>query len=365
MAQNIYKRDGSLDLFRGLDVLLMMLVNLQGSDAAAFPLLKHAEWNGLTLADLVFPIFSLIVGLSAPLALDQEGSQPNWRQILRRVFILFMIGVVLGWLIKPSLHISDVRWTGVLQRIALVYLACAVVARARQGFWFAVVLASMLLFAHSLALLLITAPGETGPSLLPGAGVSPWLDQMLLPGRLHRVTWDPEGILSTVPSIATGLIGVAATRWIRQRSRTVDYTNTMICLWGTGLLVTGFTLTLILPLNKALGTASFSCVTAGTGFVVYAILRQFYSDSEGSRALVWLMGLGRAALTVYVIHMLLIVILVRKLSNGERLWAMLYRHLEYIIASPPLASIVFAIVATMASTLALPWLRRHGWLLKV
>ncbi len=365
MTLNIHKRDSSLDLLRGLDVLLMMLVNLQGSDAAAFPLLKHAEWNGLTLADLVFPIFSLIVGLSVPLALDRTHSVPRWGAILRRVSILFLIGVVLGWLIRPSLHLSDVRWAGVLQRIALVYLACAVVVRARAGVLLAVVLVIILLLAHSLVLLFITAPGQVAPSLLPGAGVSAWLDQMLLPGRLHRVTWDPEGILSTVPSIATGLMGVAATRWIRQQQRTAGYINTQIFLWGVGLLLAGFMLTSLLPLNKALGTSSFTCVAAGTGFIVYAILRQFCSNSDGSKMLGWLTGLGRAALTVYVLHMLLIVILVRKLSGGERLWAMLDRRLEHIIASPPMASIMFAVFGTILSVVALPWLRRRSWLLKV
>jgi predicted acyltransferase len=149
MTATTAQRDLSLDSFRGVDVLLMILVNVQGNDAAAFPLLKHAEWNGLTFADLVFPIFLLIVGLSAPLAFDRPGITIRWSAILRRTFLLFMIGVGLSWLIKPTLEPDLIRWTGVLQRIAIVYLVCVIVIVIRRGARLAMGITVFMLAFHS------------------------------------------------------------------------------------------------------------------------------------------------------------------------------------------------------------------------
>ena len=235
MSKSTKARDPSLDSFRGIDVLLMILVNVQGNGEAAFATLRHAEWNGLTFADLVFPIFLLIVGLSAPLALDKPGFTFSWTAICRRAFLLFIIGVALSWLIRPTLNPDLIRWSGVLQRIAIVYLVCAAVIFIRRNAALPMLIAVLLLVAHSWMLLKVGAPTGAPPSMEPGKGISGWLDQNLIPGRVLRKTWEPEGVLSTMTAAANGLIGVAVMRWIKANE--VSRFFLCILLWLLGWLL--------------------------------------------------------------------------------------------------------------------------------
>ncbi len=354
-------RDQSLDSFRGLDVLLMIVVNVQGNGDAAFPMLKHAEWNGLTFADLVFPVFLLIVGLSAPLALDKPGKPINWPSILRRTLLLFLIGVGLSWLIKPSLDPDMIRWTGVLQRIAIVYLVCAVVIFVRCGVGPAAGLAVLFLALHSWMLLKVGAPPGGEPGMQAGQGISGWLDQNFIPGRVLGKTWEPEGILSTLPAIANGLIGVAIMRWIKGH----DVGNIRLALLGAVLLVAGLALTPILPLNKNLWTASFALVTCGFGTLFWAVLKIFWATIGQGIFARWTVSLGQAALTLYVVHTLLIAVIVRKLPSGEKIWEVTYQALASTSLSPPVASLLYACIAAGISCATLPWLKKRGWILKV
>ncbi len=361
MSQIARKRDGSLDALRGITVILMILVNLQGSDATAFTLLKHAPWDGLTVADLVFPIFLLVTGLSVPLALDRSSRRIGGAAIVRRVFLLFLIGVALGWLIKPSLDPSMIRWAGVLQRIAIVYLVCVIVTAARPEPWSAAFLALALLILHSVLLLTFAAPGEAAPTLAAGSGISGWLDRNFLPGRTHRATWDPEGLLSTVSAVANGLIGVAVMRSVlAERVSNLSLLILSVLLISAGIVVTG-----ILPLNKSLWTASFALMTSGIGLILWATLRSYWPLIGQSQLAVWLEHVGRAALTVYVAHMLLIAVLVRRLPDGIRIWDSLYDAVAGFCHPPALAALLFAVIATGAMLSLLPLLERRGWILKV
>lgn len=353
-------RDPSLDSLRGSDVALMILVNVQGSHDDAFALLKHAAWDGFTLADFVFPLFLLIVGLSVPLAFDRPGARTGWTRILRRTVLLFAIGVGLGWLIRPTLDPDMIRWTGVLQRIAIVYLACATVALARRGPGLAALLALVLLAAHSAALLHVGAPGDS-PSLAPGAGISGWLDQNFIPGRVLRESWDPEGWLSTLSAVANGLIGVATMRWIRARSPG----NAALGALGAALLAAGLLASLQLPINKNLWTASFALLTSGLGLLLWAGLRQIWPAIGRSALARWSVMLGQTALTFYIVHTLLLAVIVRKLPDGETLWAWLYHRLTGLGLTAPVASLLFALIATALCCAIMPWLQRRGWILKL
>jgi predicted acyltransferase len=350
------RRDEGLDAFRGLTVILMILVNLQGDASQAFPLLAHAAWDGLTLADLVFPWFILAVGLSAGLA-SGSTTVPPLSVVLRRTALLVLIGVVLGWLIRPTLDLAEIRWTGVLQRIALVYLACMLVARRSSGPGAPAILALVCLLVHSLGLLTVTAPGETSPSLAMGEGVSAWLDQSLLPGHLHREQWDPEGVWSTLSAIATGLLGVAFARFRLGRPGRPLIVASLIALLLGCLLIP------LLPLNKALWTASYALVAAGAGGLLLAALRAVAAGSHRDRVLGLLLLAGQTALTAYVLHMLLIAVLVRR-PFGDTLWLQGFDALQRLGLGGQTASLVFALLATALTLAPLPWLRRRGWLIR-
>jgi predicted acyltransferase len=346
------QRDLSLDAFRGLTVLLMIIVNIQGNGDVAYAALKHAEWDGLTLADLVFPWFLFIVGLSVPLALDRAHSGSPWPAILRRALVLFALGVILSWLIRP-VDLHHVRWMGVLQRIGIVYLACAAIALLRPGWKLAVGLAIVILGLHSW---LIFVPVDGVSSLIEGAGLNASLDQQLLAGRLLRKTWDPEGVLSTLPAIASGLLGVAVMRSRSVRSSCFSF--------GAAFGIGGLLLGHWIPINKALWTASFVLMTAGLALMFWTALSYFWQKVGNTALARFAVLLGQTALTLYVIHMLLLAIIVRKLPDDTRIWDMLYSKLAAIIPSPPLASLIFALIAGALCVAPLAWLKRKGWLIK-
>jgi predicted acyltransferase len=349
-----YQRDLSLDAFRGLTVILMIIVNIQGNGEAAFGALKHAEWHGLTFADLVFPWFLFIVGLSIPLALDRAHSGSPWPQVLKRSLILFALGVILAWLIRP-VEFDQIRWMGVLQRIGFVYLACAAMVLLTRNWWTAALLAITALLLHSW---LLFVPVDGANSLMEGAGLNASLDQDLLPGRLLRKTWDPEGLLSTLPAIASGLLGVAVMRW--RASITIAAPMKLLSV-GFALAVSGLALSSVIPINKQLWTGSFVLFTAGTGMIFWRLLWPRMTENALAR---WCILLGQTALTLYVIHMLLLAIIVRKLPDGTRIWDALYSMLSGTDFPPPITSLAFALIAGALCTAPLAWLKRKGWLIK-
>jgi predicted acyltransferase len=346
------QRDLSLDAFRGLTVIMMVIVNIQGNGDAAFAALNHAEWHGLTFADVIFPWFLFIVGLSIPLALDRAQSGSPWPKMFKRAALLFALGVVLAWLIRP-VEFDQIRWMGVLQRIGIVYLACAAVVVWTRGSGVAAISAIAILLLHSW---LLFVPVDGANSLIEGEGLNASLDQALLPGRLLRKTWDPEGVLSTLPAIASGLIGVAAMRW-----KASDKQRLMA---GIAMTLYGWMLSNWIPVNKALWTASFVFLTAGIGLTLWMGLRRIWPAIARNGFTRWMVLLGQTALTLYVIHMLLLALIVRKLPDGTRIWQWLYDQIAASGMLPALASLLFALIAGVICTAPLGWLQRRGWLIR-
>lgn len=354
------QRDLSLDAFRGLTVILMIIVNLQGHGDAAFAALKHAEWNGLTFADLVFPWFLFIVGLSIPLALDRASSGSPWPGVLRRFLVLFILGVVLAWLIRP-VEFDQIRWMGVLQRIGIVYLACAAIVLARPGMKLAIISAVIIVIFHSW---LLFVPVDGINSLSVGNGLNGSLDREYLPGRLLHKTWDPEGVLSTVPAIASGLLGVAVMRWKQSSTKLAPVNPILLGFVGVFYAVAGMLLSGQIPVNKQLWTASFVLLTSGLALVFWHILQLLWARIGDTAVARWCVLLGQTALTLYVIHMLLLAVIVRKLPDGTRIWDALYTSLASTGLPPAIASLIFALTAGALCTAPLAWLKRKGWLIK-
>lgn len=354
------ERDLSLDAFRGLTVIMMIIVNIQGNGELAFAALKHAEWHGLTFADVIFPWFLFIVGLSVPLALEKAKSKASMAVVMRRTVMLFLWGLFLSWLIRP-VEFDQIRWLGVLQRIGVVYFGCALVCLYSRGWRVAAMLAVFGLFVHSVLLLTVVAPGEAAPSLAAGEGLNAWLDQEYLPGRLIRKTYDPEGIFSTLPAICTGFIGVSFMRWRRASQSSLPRSAASI---GFGLSLIGLLGAQVLPINKQLWTASFALLTAGLGMLAWAALSSAWANIASSRLARLMVLLGQTALTLYVIHMLLIAVIVRKLSDGTRIWDLLFAKLTAVGLAPNIASLLFALIAGVICVAPLSWLKRRGWLIK-
>ena len=337
--------------------MLMLLVNFQ--TAAGPAILRHAAWHGLTLADIVFPIFLLIVGISTSLALDGRRRPMAWVAVVRRGAMLFAIGVALNWCLRPELDWGQLRWTGVLQRIAIVYLACAAIISIGRGALIPLGLALAVIATHTFVLL-ATGAGSNVASLAPGTGISGLLDRQFLPGLILRGSWEPEGVLSTLPSMASGFFGIALARWAgapRHIRR--------LAFAGAILVLAGLLAATIVPINKNLWTASFVLVTSGIGALAYAVAHAAWPLLQPYNWANQFIAVGQAALTIYVIHMLLIALLRLPPGGEERIRDHLLAGLQEAGLSAMWSSVLFAVLAVTICRLFLVPLQRRGLLLRV
>lgn len=291
------KRLRALDLFRGLTVVGMILVNSSGSDDV-YPLLAHAPWNGLTLADLVFPSFLVLVGVSAALshASRRARGQPDAdiaRHAAWRALGLFALGVLVNFFLFREA--AGIRWPGVLQRIALCSLgASALLLLDRPRLEPA--LAAALLAGYWLLLTRVPVPGHGAGVLTPEGNLASWLDRRLIGGHMATPLQDQEGLLSTLPAFATTLLGLIAGRRLADGgSRSARRLGAA----GLALFVLGWIWSLGFPLNKHLWTSSYALVAGGLCLTGLACSLLLCGETPG-RPEAPLESLGRHALAAYV-----------------------------------------------------------------
>lgn len=318
----------SLDLFRGLTILAMVLVNTQGEGAAAWPWLVHADWFGFTLADLVFPSFLFAMGSALALTgRTQASAGAFWPPVLRRGVLLFGIGVLMYWFpfferaadgSLAFVPFSHTRLMGVLQRTALAYVLAAAAARHLSLRGLALLCAGLL--AGYWALLVLGVPGPAGLSKAGNLGQR--IDLLLL-GREHLFRWDegfePEGLLGTLPATVNVIAGFAATRWL---TRWPVERVLRDFLWGGLLLAAaGLLLSPLVPLGKKLWTPSFVLLTVGLDLLLMAVFVEL-ADRRGhgaGRALLQPFGLN--PLAVYVFSELFVVVLGVIPVGGRSAWS--------------------------------------------
>ncbi len=312
------RRVASLDALRGLTIAGMILVNNPGSWAFVYPPLKHAEWHGWTPTDLVFPFFVFIVGASISLAIARRleegaGRGKIYGKIFRRSLVLFGLGILLHLI--PRLNFATLRIPGVLQRIALCYLFSALLyLHLRPGGRMAVCLA--VLWGYWLVMMLVPVPGY-GPGVLEKKGnLCAYVDSRLLAGHLYEPGFDPEGILSTFPAVATCLLGTLAGDWIR-KPRKPGRTYLGLAAGGFGLTALGLALHPYFPINKQLWTSTFVLFSAGAALLLLAAC-SLLVDELGWRAWAWpFFAFGTNAIAAYVGSSLVVKLLLRvKVSSG-------------------------------------------------
>jgi predicted acyltransferase len=285
----------SLDVFRGMTVAGMLLVNDPGTWSAIFPPLEHAEWNGWTPTDLIFPFFLFIVGITTHLSLSARRARGDddsavVKQILRRGLIIYLLGFAMamfpfyqwgsiatipnaGAWDRILFRIEHVRILGVLPRIAIVYV-CAALLTLRTTVKQQIIIIAALLFGYWFAMTLIPVPGENvvGALLLhtKDRNLAAYLDRAIL-GTNHTwvgsVTFDPEGPMSTIPAIATAMLGVLAGRWIAQRDKQLLERIAGLFAMGSIGMVIGLMWNWSFAINKSLWTSSYVIFTAGMACV--------------------------------------------------------------------------------------------------
>ena len=352
----------SLDAFRGLTMLFMVLVN-NGGGPISYPPLQHSDWNGWTMTDTVFPSFLWIAGVAITLALGRRleaGEAPG--KLLKIVFRRAVIIYVLGLLVYafPHFSLSHQRLLGVLQRIAICYLAASIIylycgVRA-QIIWI------IGLFAVYWAMMaFIDVPGYGPGNLTVEGNFAHYIDRIVLGTHNYAQTktWDPEGIVSTLPAIGTALLGVMAGHILRLPIPLALRRNRLLIAGGF-LIALGLIWNLKLPINKKLWTDSFATFMAGLDFAVLAVF-VWLVDEHGIRK--WIKPLtitGMNAITVYLASEFL-----SEFLDATPLHREIYGRFFAPIASPMNASLLWALSFTLLMYLLAWFLYRRRWFLRI
>jgi predicted acyltransferase len=372
----------SLDLFRGATIAAMILVNNPGNDHAYWPL-EHAEWNGWTPTDLIFPFFLFIVGVSLVFSSQSRLNRGNSRSVLlrhafRRSVIIFAIGLAMNYvpvLASPSASVG-LRIPGVLQRIGVCYLAASILflyVRPRGR----ILVAAALLISYWILMRFVPVPGfgvpgRDIPLLHPDANLAAYLDRKFLlwrSTRLWEITRDPEGILSTLPAIATALLGVFTGEWLRSKRSPQSKALGMLAFGVVGLIL-GRTWGIWFPINKKLWTSSYVLFTAGLALVCLALC-YWATDIKRWRR-VWtkpFLIFGRNSITAYTIAWLfasLLEFFSAKL-DGEVFSGhdYIFQHVFAPLGSPSFSSLLFSLAFVLACLLPIWLMDRKQIFLKI
>jgi predicted acyltransferase len=264
----------SLDAFRGFTIAAMVLVNNPGDWGNLYSQLAHAHWHGWTFTDCIFPFFLFIGGVSMALSLgrlvDAGADKPRLlAKLARRAMLIFLIGFLLNFM--PYFDINKVRIPGVLQRIALCTLLAAPIV-VYCGWRAQLAVVALLYSVYSVLMLWTPVPGIGAGVLEPGKDFGAYIDRMLLDGHMwvQSKTWDPEGLLSTLPALASQLLGVLAGRLLRSNIARIEQIVWML-LAGLLLLWLGAIFdTILMPINKSLWTPSYSLLMTGWALLAFA-----------------------------------------------------------------------------------------------
>ncbi len=367
----------SLDVFRGIAITGMILVNKAGLADQVYPPLLHADWNGCTPTDLVFPFFLFIVGVAMAFSLSKytEGNRVGrisvyWR-IGRRSCILFALGLLLNGF--PTYDFSTIRILGVLQRISLAYLLAAltVLNLPRRGQW---ALAALLLVGYWVVMSFVPVPGYGVGNLSRQGNLGAYIDRLVIGGEhLYRhdsfnSMGDPEGLFSTLPAVVTVLAGYFSGMWLS--TQPVKSRTTMgLVLFGFGCLAVGWAWGWVFPINKKLWTSSYVLFTAGWALLLLAVC---YELIEVRRFRRWgrpfeVMGLN--AIFVFVASVLVIKILnfthVGAGKSAPTTYTWIYEHFFLRWAGAMNGSLLFAIVTVLFWWAIVYGMYRQRWFVKI
>ncbi|MGV3557043.1 acyltransferase family protein [Larkinella arboricola] len=334
----------SLDALRGFTIAAMLLVNFPGDGDHVYHPLQHTKWNGLSFTDLIAPFFLFIIGVSIVFAYSKrlESGAPKkvlYRKIIVRSVRIFAVGMFLNLL--PTFDFATIRWTGTLHRIAFVFLICSVIflnTNWKQQAW----IGMLTLVVYWLALTQIPTPGYGKVMLEPGANLVAWFDNLYLPGRMWQGTWDPESILSTFPSVVSGLTGMLAGRLMVSpipRLEKVAYLMTA----GLFTATAGYFWNLTFPSNENLWTSSFVLITSGFAALLFGavyFLVDILGRTKGTRPGIIF---GANAIAVYVMGDLLSILFYYLKLGGHSLNEYGVSALTGLGFDPQFASMAYAL----------------------
>jgi predicted acyltransferase len=304
----------SIDALRGFDMFWIIGADslVAGVDKLSdWPSVKlvarqlhHAAWHGFTFYDLIFPLFVYVVGVSIPLALgsrltESTGRASLYMRIVRRTLLLYLLGVLYyGGLANPW---HEIRWVGVLQRIAACYFCGAIVFLNLRPRGQAVLL-GMLLLGYWALMAFVPVPGFDVGDFTPQGNVAGYVDRLLLPGRawFRQWGWDPEGLLSTIPAVGSCLLGILSGELLRDESRRPQRKAISLALAGAASLAMGYLWAQWFPINKKMWTSSFVLVAGGYSCLLLAVFYQVIDVWRWRRWSLPFVVIGANAIFIYM-----------------------------------------------------------------
>ena len=363
----------SLDVFRGLTIAGMVLVNNPGSWATIYWPLAHAEWHGWTPTDLVFPFFLFIVGVAIPLAFgrrrDEGGTQRDlYLKVIRRTLIIFALGLFLNGF--PYFRLATIRIPGVLQRIAICYFFAAIIFL-KTKLRTQLIITFFLLILYYLLMNYTSAPGFAAGDLSKEGSLASFIDRVLLGRHIwsQGKVYDPEGLLSTIPAIATTLLGVITGQWLRAERNNYEKVAGLFVA-GAVCVMLGWAWNPFFPINKSLWTSSYVLFTGGLALQFLALC-YWIIDIKKLRAWAWpfvVFGVNAIALFVGTGLMAKAMGLIKvPLSDGTRvsLQGWIYRGAFASWLPPYRASLAYAICFILLWLFLMWLLYRKKILIKV
>jgi predicted acyltransferase len=318
----------SLDILRGVTIAFMIMVNNNGGDGA-WAQMHHAEWNGMTATDLVFPTFLFVIGVSivfsvhARLARGESRGHLAWHAV-RRAAILILFGIIVNSF--PYFHLVHMRFYGVLQRLAICYVIVELFYLFDRRVWTKVALLAAVLVGYWGLVSLVPVPGagmpgKDFPILDKDRNIVNWVDQQLMPGHLYE-DWDssnaarfhnvrdPEGLLSNIPAIGTALLGLLTGLWLRG-PKSVKQKGAGLAAGAAICLASGFFWSIWFPLNKKMWTSSYALAAAGFSLLAFTLIYwavevRGWGKAGVGKALAWpWMVFGSNAIAAYMISELM------------------------------------------------------------
>ncbi len=352
----------SLDVFRGLAIAGMILVNNPGSWSYVYPPLDHAPWNGWTPTDLVFPFFLFAVGVAMTYSFRRRAGEGAtraalFRRIVWRSLLLFVIGLLLNLI--PGFDLHTLRIMGVLQRIAVVYFISATLFLVCSRRVLALV-GGALLIGYWLAMTLVPVPGFGAGVLEPVGNLAQFIDSHILAGHMWKPEWDPEGLLSTLPAVVTSLLGVY-TGLTLQRAELPAERTSRVAVAGFVALLAGWIWNSWFPINKNLWTSSYVLFTGGLAMLTLATLYWWIDVRQYRRWSTPLRVYGVNALLAFVLSGLVARLLNVWNIDHEPARGWMYRHLFAQWAGSMNGSLFFAMAYVVFWYAVLLVLDKRGW----
>lgn len=371
MADN--QRFLALDVFRGMTVCFMIIVNSPGDWSIAYAPLLHASWHGFTPTDLVFPSFLFAVGNAMAFVMhkyESQGSLVFWKKTLKRFVIIFLLGFLMYWFpffdfstmsLKP---LAETRILGVLQRIAICYLVASVVLHytATKG---ALIFSAIALLGYWV-LLYVNGDANDPYSMIGYAGNS--LDEMIL-GVKHMyhgegIAFEPEGILSTLPAIVNVLLGYMAGNYIRKHGNTYEVIAKLM-IAGSLLLLVALTWDMVFPINKKIWTSSFVLYTVGLDLIILPILMFVIELKHKTKWTHFFVVFGKNPLFIYLLSEILLITLYLIPFGDASLQRWFFKDFFGSFASPVNASFLFALFFMLTCWAVGYWLDKKKIYIKV